>query len=207
MWLHINIFHGQIRALGEADLAPENVSRLCAMLKEGCQAHAGISEGTFYRDQSWRFYALGRDLERADQTSRLLDVAYQAMQTTVGGVAELASAPWITLLRAAAGYHAYRRVHPAGFAIAEVVAFLLLDMAFPRSVSLNLARAGRQLEVLAGYYGLPLAAALERLRGLRAMLDERSVEAGLQAGLSPMLDRVQAEIGALYGDVARAVFA
>ncbi len=47
------------------DAAPSRVSGLCAYLKEQCQAHAGITDGTFYRDQSWAFYCIGKYIERA----------------------------------------------------------------------------------------------------------------------------------------------
>ena len=55
-----------------ADLALAELSRLCAMIKENCQTHAGITEGTFYRDEGWYFYEIGKQIERADQTTRLL---------------------------------------------------------------------------------------------------------------------------------------
>ena len=79
MWLQINVFHGRIRALSETDIAPEQLSVVCAMLKEGVQAHTGITEGTFYRDQCWHFYMMGRHLERADQITRLLDTKFNAL--------------------------------------------------------------------------------------------------------------------------------
>ena len=84
MWLQINVFHGRIRALSGADLAPDRLSAVCAMLKEGAQAHVGISEGTFYRDQCWHFTMIGRYLERADQTTRLLDTRFNALVPRVG---------------------------------------------------------------------------------------------------------------------------
>ena len=55
------------------ELAPGNLSRLLTEIKEACQTFTGITEGTFYRDQAWSFYQLGRYIERADQTTRLLD--------------------------------------------------------------------------------------------------------------------------------------
>ncbi len=51
MWLQINVFHGRIRALRAEDIASEELSGVCAMLKDGVQAHNGVTEGTFYRDQ------------------------------------------------------------------------------------------------------------------------------------------------------------
>ena len=79
MWLQINVFHGQIRALRETNIVPEELSSVCAMLKEGVQSHTGITEGTFYRDQCWHFYMMGRHLERADQITRLIDTKFNAL--------------------------------------------------------------------------------------------------------------------------------
>lgn len=206
MWIQINVFHARIRALSDADIAPENLSAICAMLREGCQSHTGITEGTFYRDQSWRFYTIGRHLERADQTTRLVDVGYATLRTTLEAGSEIDTAQWTTLLRAAAAYHAYRRVHPAGFSIPEVIAFLLLDRAFPRSVSLNLEEVERQLQRLARDHGVAVEAAVTRAGELRGMLDETSVEQALREGLPPVLDVVQARIAGLYSEIARSVF-
>jgi uncharacterized alpha-E superfamily protein len=203
MWVQVNVFHNRIRALTAADLVPERFSRLCAALKEGCQAHAGIAEGTAYRDQSWRFYTLGRYLERADQTTRLVDVGYHSARPEDAG--EAAVAQWITLLRSAAGYHAYRRVHPAGFSIAEMIHFMLQDRAFPRSVALSLEQVDRQMATLTDRHGLPLDGAAEGLHGLRALLDGESIAGGLGSDLSPLLDRIQAQIGELYAEIAKAV--
>ena len=55
---------------------------------------------------------------------------------------------WNALLRAAAGYHAFRRVHPRDFSVPDVVAFLLLDGSFPRSVGLNISQLEWQISRL-----------------------------------------------------------
>ena len=60
MWRQINIFHRFVGRIGPADLEGDALSRLCARLKDGVQAHTGITEGTLYRDQGWYFYELGR---------------------------------------------------------------------------------------------------------------------------------------------------
>lgn len=207
MWLQLNVFHGQIRALGEADTAPENLSRLCAALKEGCQTHTGIAEGTFYRDQGRHFYAIGRGIERADQTTRLLDAGYRSLRPLVESGAEIEAVRWTALLRAAAGYHAYRRKHPAGFSAAGVVDFLLLDEAFPRSVGLTLRQVDRHLRELRDRHGLPAAAdALDCADRLCAALGEETAEERLRGDLSAFLDWTQAQIAALHDHVARAFF-
>ena len=207
MWLQINVFHAQIRALTAAEVAPDNLSRLCAMLREGCQAHTGITEGTLYRDQGRAFYAIGRHLERADQTTRLLDIGYRSLRPLVESGAEIEAVRWTALLRAAAGYHAYRRVHPAGFSVVEVVGFLLRDEAFPRSVGLALQQVRRHLRSLRDGHGLGGAApALACVESLQGALGQDSVEERLRGDLPGFLDWTQAEIAALHGHIAAAFF-
>ena len=202
MWLQINVFHGRIRALSALDLAPEELSVVCAMLKEGVQAHTGITEGTFYRDQCWHFYMMGRHLERADQITRLIDTKFNALLPLAAADAVIDAGEWNELLRAAAGYHAYRREYPHGYVPHEVAGFLLLNTAFPRSAGLSLAQLDWHLSTLRSrYYLRGCAPALGRLDHLRTMLASQTVEDILGRGLSPFLDWVQREIAALHEDI------
>jgi uncharacterized alpha-E superfamily protein len=202
MWLQINVFHGRIRALREVDVAPEHFSAICAMLKEGVQAHTGITEGPFYRDQCWHFYMLGRHLERADQITRLIDTKFNALLPSTATDAAIDAGEWNELLRAAAGYHAYRREYPHGYVPREVASFLLLNGAFPRSAGLSLAQLDWHLTLLRSRYHLRgCAPALGRLYNLRTMLASQTADDILGGRLSPFLDWMQQEIAALHGDI------
>jgi uncharacterized alpha-E superfamily protein len=202
MWLQINVFHARIRALGEGDIAPENLSAVCAMLKEGVQAHGGITEGTFYRDQCWHFYMLGRHLERTDQITRLIDTKFNALLPAAATDATIDAGECNALLRAAAGYHAYRREHPHGYLPREVAGFLLLNGAFPRSAGLNVAQLDWHLNQLRVRYHLRnCVSALERLDDLQSMLGNQTIDSILAFGLSPFLDAVQREVAALHADI------
>jgi uncharacterized alpha-E superfamily protein len=202
MWLQINVFHGRIRALTSADITPDRFTAVCAMLKEGAQSHTGITEGTLYRDQAWHFYMIGRYLERADQTTRLLDTRFHSLAPQSDAVdADIDAGQWNALLRAAAGYHAYRREHPAGYNAKEVASFLLANTAFPRSVGLNLAQVEWHLTQLRTRYLLRMSAALERLDALNGMMSYQNVAELAGRKLSPFLDYVQREIGSLHQDI------
>lgn len=207
MWLQINVFHGRIRALDSSVVTPEHFTSVCALLKDGAQAHTGITEGTFYRDQAWHFYMIGRYLERADQTTRLLDTRFHALVPThEAGDADIDAGAWNALLRAAAGYHAYRREHPSGYDPRQVACFLLSNTAFPRSAGLNLAQAEWHLTQLRSRYGLrKMGAALERLEDLNAGLSYDSISAMVGGKLSAFLDLVQREIGSLHADIVTAI--
>jgi uncharacterized alpha-E superfamily protein len=202
MWLQINVFFGRIRALEAVDIKPDHFTAVCAMLKDGTQAHTGITEGTLYRDQAWHFYRIGRYLERADQTTRLLDTRFHSLAPQLDAAdADIDAGQWNALLRAAAGYHAYRREHPSGYHAVEVASFLLANTAFPRSVGLNLSQVEWHLSQLRHRYFLPMSAPLERLDQLNGMMTHQNVAELAGRKLSPFLDYVQREIGALHQDI------
>jgi hypothetical protein len=109
----LNSFHNRLRRLRKADLRVENLNRLCNYIKESCQTHSGITAETLYRDESWYFHQIGRAIERADQTTRLVDVKYQVLLPQPSDVGSpIDEAQWNTLLRSAAGFHAFRRNYP-----------------------------------------------------------------------------------------------
>ena len=203
MWMQLNVFHRDVMAIDPAELDGDALSRLCRRIKEGVQAHTGITEGTFFRDQGWHFYELGRLIERADQTTRLLDIKYHLLvrgSDEERRVAELTQ--WNAVLRAAAGYHAFRRVAETGFQPSDVVAFLLGDTAFARSVGLCVGQMTWHLGHLRSRYQLrDTAPVLARLEELQAMLGDLS-HLRLPDGLHRFLDSLQTDlsgIGELMG--------
>jgi uncharacterized alpha-E superfamily protein len=208
MWRQINVFHRYVSHLTAEDLEGDALSRLCTKLKDGVQAHTGITEGTLYRDQGWYFYELGRLVERADQTTRMLDIKYTAMLPRDGEekrVAELTQ--WNAVLRAAAGYHAFRRRTRASFTAEDVVHFLLRDPSSPRSVLLCVRRAESHLDDLRRIYGLNRAGdALEVAEYLRELLVEKPLSHILDTGLHDYLDIVQIHIQKLAAAIGRGFF-
>jgi uncharacterized alpha-E superfamily protein len=206
MWAQINVFYNKVRRLGDADVLPSRLSRLCTELKESCQAHTGITEGTFFRDQGWSFYAIGKYLERGDQTTRLVDIKYHTLLPSAQAVGSpLDVSQWNAMLRAAAGYHAYRRVYPRGMSPALVAGFLLLNPAFPRSLVLCMGQVEWYLTQLRARYHLRGGgAALERLDRLRGALNDRRIDDLIAEGLHEYLDRVQRDLILLQQDIAEA---
>jgi len=208
MWMQMNVFHRDMLSIREDELQGDRLSRLCARIKDGVQAHTGITEGTFYRDQGWDFYQLGRLIERADQTTRLLDIRYHLL--VPGGAEERKLAEltqWGGVLRACAGYHAFRRVAPPGFVPEDVVGFLLRDTSFPRSVALCVEQMEHHLGQLRRRYGLRgTVAALERVEELRAGLVGRPIESIISDGLHHFLDGVQRDLILLGAEIGTAFF-
>jgi uncharacterized alpha-E superfamily protein len=206
MWSQINVFYNRARELLTGEARPSDMSQICAFLKEGCQFHTGITEGTLFRDQGWAFYSIGKYLERGDQTSRLVDIKYHTLLpsvTDVGGAEDVNQ--WHALLRAAAGYHAFRRVHPSGMTPASVAGFLLLNDSCPRSIVQSVHQIETYLRQLGSDYGLKGAnQVLEQLGELRAGVMDQKIEHILQRGLHEFLDWVQLQFLGIAAAVADA---
>jgi uncharacterized alpha-E superfamily protein len=210
MWTQLNMFYNRIMALKPADVAEERLSVICDVIKRGCDAHTGITAGTFYRDEAWCFYQLGAAIECADQTTRLLDAKFLTFMAR-GGAGPGSAADsfyWMALLRAAAGYQAFRRRHPRGLQPEQVAAFLLADSCFPRSVACNLAIIGEQLTILRRQHGLKAAGrVLQFLDEIGDSLEVRKVRAVIANGdLHRFDDFLQQSFAELANLVGQAFF-
>jgi len=208
MWTQINVFYNRLLALTQKEVETPGLSRVCQWVKEGCQTHYGITEGTFYRDQGWYFYQMGKYIERADQTTRLVDIKYHTLLPSpldVGSTLDVSQ--WTTVLRCAAGYHAFRRVYPRGMTPATVAGFLLFNEGFPRSVVM----CHRQLDGVLGRmrsrYNLRRGAeAMEMMELLQGVLFSRGVDDIIRDGLHEYLDGVQCKLSDLTTALGAAFF-
>jgi uncharacterized alpha-E superfamily protein len=208
MWSQLNVFYNWVTTLDAKALAPSRLTRLLGDIKEACQTHTGVTDGTFYRDQGWYFYWLGRYIERADQTTRLLDIKCHLPLSKLAGGDPSADIPqWNVLLRSAAAYHPYRRVQAGGVTPVGVASFLLQDPSFPRSVLLCATEANRLLNDLRSLYALSQGGgAADELAALRQALATLTIGEDLDQSLHDFLDLVQRRLIAVSTDLTEAFF-
>ncbi|ANC91632.1 alpha-E domain-containing protein [Azospirillum humicireducens] len=208
MWTQINVFHNKLLEMSVKDVATQNLSKVCTWIKEECQTHTGITEGTFYRDQGWYFYQMGKYIERADQTTRLLDIKYHTLLPSpldVGSTLDVSQ--WTTVLRCTAGYHAFRRVYPRGMSPTTVAGFMLFNEGFPRSVVMCVRQIDGVLTRMRSRYELRGgSAAMERVDELLAALLSRPIDAVLRDGLHEYLDWIQLQLSIITTEIAQAFF-
>ena len=96
-----------------------------AWVRERAALAVGIVDTSTSHDEAWQFFTLGRSIERADMTARLL-----ATRT----LTEASGPSWTTILRSCGAYEAYVRTYRGMPIAANAAEFLLLDRLFPRSV-------------------------------------------------------------------------
>ena len=94
---------------------------------------------------------MGKYLERADQTTRILDMGFERAAEDLGVALE--AVHWNVLLRSVAGYHAYRSRHPAGSQPQDIAMFLLYDQEFTRAVDLCVESLSTRLTELETLHG------------------------------------------------------
>jgi len=207
MWVQINMFHNRLAAIDERALAPGGLSPLLNEIKEACQTFTGITEGTFYRDQAWYFYRLGRYIERADQMTRLLDSKYFVLMRDADVANVVNIGQWLALLRAASGYHAYRLLHQSDLAPWRVAAFLLFNPSFPRSVLLCVREVEAAVGGLKSRYSLRGGNDVaEGIDQLRSILTARSIDEVLDGGLHEFIDFIQRYLAAITNRLGVAFF-
>ncbi|HUS98096.1 MAG TPA: alpha-E domain-containing protein [Hyphomicrobiaceae bacterium] len=209
LWYHVNAFYNRFRTLPPSDLSENRLSQTCQMVKKECYAQLGVAEATLYRDDAWRFYQLGMLVERADQTSRLLDVRFaQIRESGIEGMERLGDFGfWSVLLRASAAHQAYLRTH-GGRREPELVArFLILDTAQPRSVTFCANEMDRVLNELRSASRLRVASrTLEQIDILREQLVRANSDKQLVEGLHTFNDAVQRQLIQLSSELSYAFF-
>jgi uncharacterized alpha-E superfamily protein len=156
----------------------------------GSYQFQGIADSTTPRGEIWHFLRLGTCLERADKMSRLLDTC-SGLSLELPPHAQARPLRWAALLRSCSAWHAFqaqhRRLDPS-----RIIAYLLLDETFPRSIACCVAEAETALKALcadAGLKGMPLP--LRHVGRLRADLAYTTVEEVLATGLHEYIDDLQ----------------
>lgn len=100
------------------------------------QSIVGLLAGTMSREAPFLFLQLGRNIERAEMTSRILDISHAVILPS----RNTAAAPygdllWMNILKSLSAYQMYRRYVSVHANSAKVIEFLLKDRAFPRTVA------------------------------------------------------------------------
>ncbi|MFN7227716.1 MAG: alpha-E domain-containing protein [Synechococcaceae cyanobacterium] len=197
MWEQLN---GTYWALQEQDFWEQPPQEQLREIRRSCQLFYGITDATLSRDLSWQFSRLGRLLERADKTTRILDVKYFLLLPSseeVGGV--LDELQWIALLRTAGAYQMFRQSQQQGISPKAVASFLLLNPIFPRSVRYCLERINETLRIIRGRSVPGAPDDLECFTGLLlARWSYTHIEELIASGLHEAIDGLQQDFNRLH---------
>ena len=156
----------------------------------------GVAVGTMLMDESLHFMRLGTFLERADNTARLVDVKFHAVESDFFGTAngkdqEYDFYHWSAILRSVSGFEVYRKVYRDVIRPERVAELLILRPDMPRSLHASLNEVVANLRLVVSD---PCSEALRHAGKLRADLQfsriDEILSTGLHAFLTQFLDRV-----------------
>ncbi len=168
----------------------------------GCQTVAGLLSGTMLHDQGYDFMRLGRHLERADMTTRIVDVrSASLLPAQTRELQPFDTIQWVSVLKSLSAYQMYRRSEQVQVQREAVVRFLFKSPAFPRAVNHCCERMRGSLERLPRNEG-----ALRVAGRLSRKLLGTEVARLTQGELHGFVDDLQQDIGDLHDEIARTWF-
>ena len=192
MWEQLNKFYLMVHDQAKLGTPLDAESDFYAEVRAGAQMFVGVTDGTFSHGEGWHFARLGRMLERAAKTSRILDVRYFLLLPQITDVGTpLDIVQWSALLRSASALNMYRAAH-GRLQPNKIAEFLLLDPDFPRAVRHCADAAESSLRSITGTPQRTFRNSAEQKLGrLRAELDYTSIDDVLNEGFHEFIDRMQ----------------
>jgi uncharacterized alpha-E superfamily protein len=160
----------------------------------------GLTDATVVRNEGWFFIQCGRYLERADKTSRILDVRHASLpaQGTPTATSQADALGWSAVLRSCSAWDAYKALHGAEVHPAHVAEFLLLSDDFPRSVRFAVRHLNTSLRRISGVHEGRFSNDAEKLAGrLLAELQFSSADDIFALGLHNYIDVLQGKLNAI----------
>ncbi len=189
-WESVNeLYQEARRSLGPAANNEDRFEILSECIGD-CQKISGILTGTLSHHSPYHFLSLGQSIERADMTSRIIDVATAYIQHNERLVRRYGSSLWTNVLKSVSGFQMYRQYCQPQVEGYRVIDFLLRDRAFPRSIAFCVDNARSSCAALPRCHDTGVA-----LDGVEGLLQPIRADHLSAAEVSTLMDNVQKRLG------------
>ena len=207
MWEHVNRFYRMVKDAAVKTFDTPRQRGFFGEVKQASHLFVGITDATMSHGQGWDFGRLGRLLERADKTSRILDVKYFFLLPSVQAVgSSLDDIQWAALLKSTSALEMYRKRY-GRIAPYQVAEFLVLNPEFPRAIHYCLIKSEESLHAILGSeVGRFENVAEKRLGRLVADVTYVSIEEIMSEGLHEFLDNFQTKLNYVGDGIAETFF-
>jgi uncharacterized alpha-E superfamily protein len=199
-WEELNRAYWFVRTPQARKVWNESPSEFFQQIKNSSLLLNGLNNATLIHNEGWWFSKVGEFLERADKTSRILDVGYQpapegSPARNGGNTGEIDALEWSAILRSCSAWDAYKSICGAEVNPKFVAEFLLFNVDFPRSVRFCVAELNYALRRISGVAEGRFCNSAEKLAGrLVAELQFSTVEETFETGLHSYLDQLQTKL-------------
>jgi uncharacterized alpha-E superfamily protein len=197
MWEQINRLYLFVKSESARKLVRSSPYEFFKRIIAGSHLFQGITDATMTHAEGWDFIRIGKLLERADCTSRILDVKYHILLPsgeTVGGNVD--TIQWMSVLKSCSALEAYRKIYVGQVAPWRVAEFVITHSSFPRSIRFCVDGFDAALHQISGTNEAQCANEAERLSGrLRSDLDYITIGEIFKFGLHEYLEQIQDRLG------------
>ena len=202
LWEQINRFYLVVKQAAENPNTIGDAYQFCQSVYLANHLLVGISESSMPRDETWHFFQTGRYIERADKTSRIVDVQYYLLlphPDQIGSPIDIVR--WSSLLTSVEALNVYHRIK--GRIIPEKVAdFLIFDARFPRSMQYCISQAHAHLKNIRQMAGIEIVEPTEMMaRRISDHLKSTTIDEVITAGMHDFIDQFQISINDLGQEI------
>lgn len=186
MWEAINEFWLHTNRQLKAPFVPWGAAEFYKNIRQQVARFQGLTHNTMMRGEAYGFTRLGTLLERADMTTRILNVKYHLLLPDTSMVGSpLDYYQWGALLKSLSGFESYRRLYHNGIRPIDVTEFVVLDPYFPRSLKFQVDQMGLALSQIVS--DINECHVCDAMNALHQHLQESTPETILENGLHEYL--------------------
>lgn len=179
----------------------KNLAEVLTSIRQHSSLVRGALHGTMLRNDIFDFCRLGTFVERADNTSRILDVKYYVLLPSAAYVgSSMDNMQWETILRSVSAFRSYRWLHEGEVSPKTIADFLILDKRMPRSLAFCYSKIVGNLNYLNGP-DRPELPCLTQATQTHARLSGRNIDAVLDEGLHEFLKTAINDTGRLASQI------
>lgn len=205
MWETLNELYLYLKGSSTAEVWAGGPHEFFQHIKKASHLFQGLTDSTYPRSEGWEFIQFGKFIERADKTTRILDVKYHILlpsATDVGGAVD--TAQWQAVLRSASALESYRRYYVREILPWKAAEFLIFSDSFPRSLHYCVTQVDAFLcRILAETGTRPRSTAARTARRLVADLQSLTITDVLKQGMHEFLEEIQKHLDAIGEEVVQ----
>ncbi len=201
-WEQINDLYLTAKQNSQSGIARKNRHQYLQKIILGAQTITGQLAGTMYHDEGYDFLRMGRNLERADMTTRIIDVrSADLLEDEHESLTPFENIQWMSVLKSLTGYQMYRRIVQVRVRRPDVLRFLLQERAFPRAFYHAICEAQASLVNLPRNHD-----SLEKLEKLQQFVLKSNPETLKQNDLHEYIDELQLGLSQIHDSIVDAYF-
>ncbi len=187
-WEATNEFWIELKDLLSKRLKPADLPQAIDVIKHRAGLIRGALHGSMLRNELYNFARIGTFIERADNTSRILDVKYYVLLPAVSAVGtSIDNVQWESILRSVSAHRSYSWAYDGEYRAMNIADFLILNGQMPRSLAYCYEKITSELGHLATDYGERLPAH-ETADAIRQSLKKQAIKDIMDQGLHEFLE-------------------